>query len=404
MPLPPETKPAYLFVLPWTLESLGGVSQVVENLINQMEIHGEYAPLLLVNSWTDKKIRKQKIKGRVHYFIRLRSVWNAQKRLKNLLAFIIFLPTELYCFHKFVKNQGITSINVHYCGLYAFNISILKMLRLFQGKFILSFHGKDILAARQAQRIEKFLWKILLRSTDTIVACSESLKNNIAALDKRCLSKINVIHNGIDISFMEQERDKGYRPDEPPHGGKFILNVGSFDPIKGQDLLILAFSKIAEAFPEVQLVMIGRQGEAIDKLEKLIHSLGLARRIWLYHGLPHDKLAVFYKDATVFALSSRFESFGIVILEAGAFGVPVVAADVGGIGEILAHDQTGRLCEPENSDCLARELIYLLEHPEERERLGNNLRKHVLQNFSWERAYRKYIECLRAEGSLIAKT
>lgn len=58
----------------------------------------------------------------------------------------------------------------------------------------------------------------------------------------------------------------------------------------------------------------------------------------------------------------------------------------------MTHDQTGRLFEPEDSNGLVNELIYLLQHPQERLRLGGNLRKHVESNFTWEHSYQKYIE------------
>ena len=235
-----------------------------------------------------------------------------------------------------------------------------------------------------------------MRSADSIVTCSESLKNDLILFDKRCLDRIVVIHNGIDISFLEQERDRSYRFDPALEGREIILNVATFQHIKGQDVLVRAFVEVAKVFENVHLVMIGRPGEALEQLRILIRSFGLEHRVWLYEGLPHDKIAAFLEKTVVFALPSRYESFGIVILEAGVFGVPVVATSVGGVSEILSHDQTGKLCEPEDSECLARELAYLLERPEERKRLGNNLRKHVMENFSWRQAYRKYVECVRA--------
>lgn len=396
MSLSAKVKAAYLFVLPWSLDSIGGINQVVENLMNQLERHGDYIPLLMVNSWKDTKVRRRKIKGCIHHFFRLRSPWNNRRPLINLLVFCASLGWNLLNLIRFIRTNKIDVINVHFCGLYALNISIAKKLRLFRGEFILSFHGRDLLAARQTRGLEKRLWKILLRSADTIVTCSESLKNDLILFDAHCLDRVVVIHNGIDISFLEQERDRSYRFDPALEGGELILNVATFQHIKGQDVLVKAFANVAKLFPNVHLVIIGRPGEALEQLRILIRSFGLAHCVRLYEGMPHDIISAFLEKATIFALPSRYESFGIVILEAGAFGVPVVATSVGGVSEILSHDQTGKLCEPEDSECLARELAYLLKRPEERERLGNNLRKHVLENFSWEHAYQKYVECVRA--------
>ncbi len=390
-----KLRPAYLFIVPWPLDTLGGVTQVVENLMNQIKRHDDYVPLLMVNSWYDRNIRKQNIKHHAHYFFRLRNIIDSQKPFRNLLAFSLFLPVELYIMWRFLIHHRVAVVNVHYCGLYALNVSILKALRLFRGKFILSFHGSSVFTERQDVGVIKRLWKLLLHSADRIVTCSEALKKEVAGLDERCSRNICVIHNGIDIAFLKEERDRSYHLDQALDGRKIVLNVASFEHRKGQDILVRAFADVAALFPDADLVMIGRPLEPLEGLRHLIRYLDLERRVWLYEGLPHSKMAVFYEAATVFALPSRYEPFGIVILEAGAFGVPVVATSVGGICEILSHDQTGRLCQPDDSENLAKELVYLLEHPDERRRLGNNLRKHVLENFSWERAYRKYVECVR---------
>jgi glycosyltransferase involved in cell wall biosynthesis len=274
--------------------SVGGVSQVVENLIKQMKIHGKYVPLLMVNSWQDTRLRAEEINDHIHYFYRFRTFWQSPNSLKNILVYFLLLPTELYQFYRFLKKEGVTVINVHYCGLYALNISILKVLGFFQGTLILSFHGKDFLAAKQTRGIEKVLWKLLLRSTDKITTCSESLKQDVATLDRGCPARIIAIHNGIDPSFGDRKSDGRLCSDNELTDKKFILNVASFDPVKGQEFLIQAFSKIASDFPEIRLIMIGRKGETKKKLENLVHSLGLQKRILFYDELPHDRLPGFY--------------------------------------------------------------------------------------------------------------
>ena len=389
--LPLAEGKSYLFILPWSLNSIGGVTEVVLNLMNQMKQHDQYTPLLMVNSWEDKKIRKQTIKGCTHHFFRLRSPWNNQQPFINFVAFCIFYGWNLLQLQKFLLTNKVKAINVHYCELYAINISIAKKIRLYRGRFILSFHGKDLLTAQQAKGFGKILWKLLLRSADTIVTCSESLKNDLIQFDRSCSSRTVVIHNGVDMLRLRQAQDKKYYlgPEHDEH--KIILNIATFEHKKGQDVLVKAFAIIAKEFPNVDLIIIGRPGKALNPLRRLIDSLNLNHRVWLYEGLPHDKIITYYRKATVFTLPSRYEPFGIVILEAGIFGVPVIATNVGGIREILKHDQTGRLCRVDDSKQLTNELIYLLNHPGERKRLGKNLQRHVEMNFSWKRAYLKYL-------------
>ena len=390
-----KSKKSYLFILPWSLEFVGGVNQVVRNLIHQMKQDSRYNPILMVNSWEDITLRKKNINGYDHNFFQLRNPWNSNRPLINFIAFCgntILYSRQIL---DFIKKNKIAVINFHYCSLSALNISVLKILRLFQGKLILSFHGKDILAANRAKGIERLLWKIMMHSADEIVTCSESLKDDLIRFHESSHKKIWRIPNGIDISQIEKTRDKNYQLDPALKVKQFVLNIGTYEYIKGQDVLLKAFKSISNDFKDLHLVLIGRPGNALKNLKSLIVSLGLTHRVWLFENLPHSKISVFLEKATVFVLPSRYETFGIVILEAGVYNVPVIASNVGGIREIITHDKTGKLCEPEKVECLTSELIYLLNRPDERMRLGKNIRQHVLSNYSWKKAYQKYIDCIK---------
>ena len=386
---------SYLFVLPWTLECDGGVNQVVENLMNFMERHGDYRPLLMVNSWSDTSIRQQEIKGRHHFFFRLRSLYDAKIPLRNLIAFIIYLPFALLKINKFINSEHVAAINFHFCDLSAFNVSILKILGLFRGKLILSFHGADVIAAIKTKGLEKILYKILLKSADLIVTCSEQLKTEMISLNHKCSNHVMCIHNGIDVGLLANARCSNSIIDSKLRQRGYILNVATYEFKKGQDVLINAFFKISNLFPNIDMVIIGRPAESSHTLKVLIDSLALGHRVWLYENVPHDKILAFFQKAMIFALPSRYEPFGIVILEAGLFSIPVVATKVGGIPEILTHGQTGRLCDADDVEGLAGELTYLLENPDERAKIGQNLHQHVAESFTWEQAYLKYMKCVR---------
>jgi len=386
-------KDSYLFILPWTLTSLGGVNQVVENLFCQMKSDSTFNPILMVNSWSDINIRKQNINGIDHYFFRLRSPWYSLKKVFNFIAFSLYFFQATFHFYEFIKTNRVAIINVHYCSLFALNVTLMKSLRVFRGQLILSFHGKDLLIAKQSHGIEKILWKKMLSSADKIVVVSESLKREIVDFEASVLKKTVTIYNGIDMSFISKNEDRHI--DFNFKNKKYLLCVGTLESIKGQDILLKAFKIISQDYVDICLVFIGRPGGTENQIKQLVDSLGLSQRVHLYEGLPHSQVLAIMKRAMVFVLPSRFEAFGIVILEAGAFGVPVIASNVGGIREIITHSQTGRLCEPEDIDSMAEEISNLLKKQDERNRLGRNLKNHILSNFSWKRTYQKYIEAIR---------
>ena len=385
---------SYLFVLPWQLDALGGVNQVVINLMKQFEFHGAYNPLLLVSSWDNTTITEiTPGKCRLLSF-RMRSPWNANRPIKNLLAFILELPHTLQNLRNFLLRENVRAINAHYPGIFLYQFILLKLFGLFTGKIILSFHGSDIRCASRKKGIERTLWKILFKLADAIVVCSEDLKREVLLFIPECIEKVHAIHNGVDIKSLLTERDKIFSLDLVLQDKPFILNIATFEYKKGQDVLIKAFASLAARYPDVNLVLVGRPAEAYDELKSLLSFLQLQERVFLCEGVSHDKIATFLENATIFCLPSRKEPFGIVVLEAGIFSIPVIASKVGGIPEIISHNETGRLFEPEDINALSNEIIRLLENPKERQRLGTNLHDHVLADFTWQSAYQKYTQLL----------
>jgi glycogen(starch) synthase len=89
-------------------------------------------------------------------------------------------------------------------------------------------------------------------------------------------------------------------------------------------------------------------------------------------------------------MPSRRDSLPLVALEAALMARPLVATRVGGLPEIVVHEQTGILVEPEHADDLARALTLLLEHPDVAERIGHAARRHVLKTFGFERQVEAY--------------
>ena len=103
----------------------------------------------------------------------------------------------------------------------------------------------------------------------------------------------------------------------------------------------------------------------------------------------------YYQTYDIFALSSIYESFGLIFLEAGYYHLPTVATNVEGIPEVVSDGETGLLCNPRDPETLAKNIIYLIEHPEERKRIGDNAYNRVTSLFTSEKmvqAYKKLYE------------
>ena len=182
---------------------------------------------------------------------------------------------------------------------------------------------------------------------------------------------------GVLESFSGAIRERGRVIPNPvdlapaacaPRGSGRLVAVGRLVHQKGFDLLLQAFAKIAPEHPEWTLTIWG-EGEQRPALETLSADLGLAGRVRL-PGLT-ERPGQWVAAADVFVLSSRYESFGNVITEAMAAGLPIVAFDCPwGPGDILRDGEDGLLVPPEDVDALAAALGRLLLDADLRARLG----------------------------------
>lgn len=165
-----------------------------------------------------------------------------------------------------------------------------------------------------------------------------------------------------------------------------ILYVGGMEPRKGVDLLVRRFSLIRDSMPEVRLALVGNEK---SEIRQLINELGL-RDYVQFLGF-HPRPALLMKQATVVAVPSRREPFGLVALEARSVGAPVVASDIDGLRDALSHGQGGILVGVDDEEGWISSLISLLGDPRERSRVQARARIG-LDEFSTSRMAQGYFD------------
>ena len=387
-----DTKPpAYLFILPWSLRHLGGVNQVVINLAKEMKSSGTFEPIVLVTDWNAVSPIWEEVHGLKVIRWRIRP-FNPSTSKKERLAFWLWKLRFYPLFSQFCREYRVAAINQHYAGPTAFTLEqFVKTCNAHPIPLLISFHGSDVTSLECASTTEIARWRSLLPKVKGVVVCSEDLgKRVVKVFGNEVVPR--VIHNGLDAEAFVASTQASKIP-----GRRLILNVAKFEEKKGQDVLIKAFAAIANRYPDVALVLVGSTDKALTGLKEMCVGKGIEGRVHFFPDIPHEQVADHFWQATIFALPSRQEPFGLVLLEAGAFGLPVVASRVGGIPEILTDGVTARLVTPNNPEELAVCLRSLLDFPIEAQEMGGRLRQRVLSSFTWTAACEKYTALLRRQ-------
>lgn len=162
----------------------------------------------------------------------------------------------------------------------------------------------------------------------------------------------------------------------------YILCVGRLgDPRKNVDMLLEAFNLVARSIPKVNLITAG-QGKPPKGYFERAKELGLITRIFHVEAPSLDELVKLYQNASVFALPSDEEGLGIVILEAFACGIPVVATTCGGPENLIQNGFNGYLVERNDAEEMAQRLIQLLEDRNLNYKIGDQARKMAEEKFS----------------------
>lgn len=360
---------------------LGGVDVVVDRVWREIERATPGLALIGIQDWTFEGDKRDS-DGRAFLHANFPAP-SATKplALRYLLTALRRIPALLFR----LREQNIRVVNFHFPRLNAYPLALMKYLGLWRGRIVLSFHGSDV---RQLD-LGSPAWRLIASQTDAITACSGALADRIGTSGLFERTRIQVVYNGIDREhFQAPPGESGGTPSR-----RFILNVGTYVPGKAQDVLIKAFAEIAGRFPDMDVVFAGgtANGEWLTSLRQLATELGVARRVCFLENIPQRRVAALMSQAACLAHASLDEAFGLVVIEAGASRLPVIATEVGGVPEIIPSTDYGLLVKPGDVAEMAAALDAVLCAPQEAQRRAEKLQDRVDRAFSVEAMARGYL-------------
>ncbi len=207
-------------------------------------------------------------------------------------------------------------------------------------------------------------------------------------------ARSKIILNGCNTERFQPVDASGLRAELGLEGRKVLLSVCRLVPRKGVDTVLEALPEIRRHVPDAVYV-IGGEGPDRARLEARARELNVSEHVRFLGYFPKERLPELYSSCDVFVLGAReerpdVEGFGLVLLEANACGKPAVATRSGGVGDAIAHGETGLVVDP-TSGALAAGVVKVLTDAALSQRMRENSRARVLRCATWDRVADEFL-------------
>jgi L-malate glycosyltransferase len=325
-------------------------------------------------------------------------------RLNNFVENIVFHEVEMSSYPLFefplyslalaskmveVANyENLDLLHVHYAIPHASSAYLAKqMLKEKRDlKVITTLHGTDItLVGLEPSFLP--LVKFSIEESDGVTAVSRFLKEKTLT-NYNINKEIEVIPNFIDTEVLKPKENGCFRKNLATKGEKIIVHTSNFRQVKRVSDTIRVLGKVIKEVP-AKLILVG-DGPDRSECERLCRELRLCDQVKFLG--KQDGLAEILNSADLFLIPSQSESFGLAALEAMACGVPVVSSSVGGLPELIRHNETGFIAEIGDIDRMAKYSIDLLTNPKKHKIFSENSRKRAVEKFDKSVILPQYME------------
>lgn len=374
------SRPRHLFISHDFLPNTGGVAtfyeRVADSLIQRYDLTVLTVP-------TDASIPQAPytVIRRAFFFRTLRPRW---LKLFPLLFSVI----------RKVKPDVIHVGHVLPTGTVAFLLT-----RVFCIPYVVYIHGMDITIPLRYRR-KKWIMQMILSNAQSLVATNHFVldvcKRHFTALPT--LARVLPLPQIPQTFPVVEDRQKLRERYRLPSNAFVLLTVGRLVKRKGFSDTLKAVASLRTRYPNLRYVIVG-SGPEDEQIQKSIHALNLHEVVTLTGFVEASELAVWYATADLFVMPAfndhgDVEGFGIVFLEAAAYGVPSIGTHSGGISEAIEDGKTGFLVAEHDVAMLTRRIDDFLTHPEKREQFSHAAQKRVTQTLNWKHEEEQLYQCL----------
>lgn len=283
------------------------------------------------------------------------------------------------------KREQLDLLHVHYAIPHAICAFLAKQMVGDDLKIVTTLHGTDITVLGYDQSLSDLI-RFGIEASDKVTAVSNALANQTYELIQPNKT-IETVYNFIDDRVYSKKdaahlkREYGIHEDE-----KVVIHVSNFRKVKRVQDVVYSFQLIQRQINS-KLLLVG-DGPEMTFVSKLVRELGITDKV-LFLG-KQDNLEELYSLSDVMLLLSEKESFGLVLLEAMACGVPCIGTNTGGIPEVINEGQTGYLCEVGDIEKVSQRAIQLLSNEELHKKMSEHAVFTARQAFHSDKIVSQY--------------
>jgi N-acetyl-alpha-D-glucosaminyl L-malate synthase BshA len=276
-----------------------------------------------------------------------------------------------------VTYENLDLLHVHYAIPHAISAYLARQILKEKKdlKIITTLHGTDITLVGLEPSFSHLV-KFSIEQSDGVTAVSRHLK------EKTCTNysvhkDIEVIPNFVDTKLFKPSNESPLKKSLAPNGEKILVHTSNFRVVKRVQDIIKIFNIIQKEI-SAKLVLVG-DGPDRTECERLCRELDLCDKV-LFLG-KQEALVDILTSADLFLIPSQSESFGLAALEAMACGLPVISSSVGGLPELVVHNQTGYISEIGDIERMAKYTLDLLTNNKKYKLFSENARARAVNNF-----------------------
>ncbi|WP_027631813.1 glycosyltransferase [Clostridium hydrogeniformans] len=306
------------------------------------------------------------------------NAWNPFPKMKRLST-RYWVNRTVALFEEYISIYGIPDIIHAHSAIYAgYAASIIS--KKYNIPYVLTEHFTGYARGIVKGNDMKLAKKAFEMSSSNIAVSTPFAKllEDQLGLDRE---SINVIPNLIDTDFFYKYNEKDKE--------KFIFQTTAFLTEKKNISFLVESFYIAFKNSENVMLRIGGDGEEKDNLSNLVKKLGIENKVEFLGALNREEVRDAIHKANVFVLPSRYETFGVVLIEALSTGIPVIATRCGGPEDIIQYDGLGEIINVDDKEALSRSMMYVYKNYDKYNQ--NEIRKFIINNYSQDSITRKNI-------------